>query len=121
MDEKELNKPVEIADDELDCVTGGGGICVSRAATRNGKYYVYDGPMTEEALSSAYLCPKCGHTIHWGADIWSFSTKCEGCGERWWNKGNVDLNMKGGLWKEVSHKEFLWVNNGGKLSGTPIN
>lgn len=116
MDESKLDKPEEIADNDLDCVTGGAGaVTVCRTATRRGKYYVYDGPMTVEALTNAYLCPKCGHAIHWKASRVHSTATCEGCGAIFWDKAQVDINMRGGLWKEVSEAEYLCASEGGRL------
>lgn len=119
MDKDKLNKPEELADEDLEVVTGGGGVEILRAGKMNGKYYIYNGPVTEEALTQAYTCPKCGHTIYWGADLWDWYTTCEGCGEKWWMRNHVNLNLSTGYWKEVSYEEYLWVGRGYKPGSMP--
>ena len=121
MNENELKKPEELTDEDLEVVTGGSGVSVSRVGKMNGKYYIYVGSQNEEALTSAYVCPKCGHTIYWGASFWDLYTTCEGCGEKWWNRNNVKLNLDAKLWKEVSYKEYLWVGDGYKPGSMPAN
>lgn len=91
MDNKELNK------EELEQVNGGYSLC-----ERDGKYYEYIGDENSNK-NLIYLCPICKRPVHYGS-WWSYY--CDPCNKSWFIEDDLDPNVNGGLWKEISESQF---------------
>lgn len=104
MDEKKTPKAQELADEELERVSGG----QTHFATTDGRYFTYIGKSGDDReylkdFNRRYCCPRCKRPVHYGVGDRYY---CDACDESWYYESKLLLNLAGGLYKEVSREEY---------------
>lgn len=98
MDSEKIDKPQELADNDLSEVSGG-----REYQYEDGKYYKYVGSNSDADWSASYLCPRCDEPLQYTGWGWYH---CKDCNESWINEGKLDLNLDSGVWQEISLEEY---------------
>lgn len=102
--EAKVAAPVqELTDEELKNVAGG-----QTYFNTNCGYFKYVGKSDAEKdykydWDRRYLCPNCGKPVHYGKGARFY---CDLCNESWYCESKLYLNLRSGLYAEISEAEY---------------